>query len=159
MEIPGEKGYYVLLINVDSNVHIKIGSLGLIKFKKGFYIYIGSACGPGGLRARIRRHLRRMKNPYWHIDYLLMNEHVSINAIWYFIAKESSLDLESLISKNLNNLLDFIKGFGCSDKPSDLSHLYYCGLELYICINILNRILKKYNLTPHIFHTTDLNTS
>ncbi len=159
MEIPCNKGYYILLIKVNKNIKMKVGSLGLTRFKEGYYIYIGSAHGPGGLRARIRRHLKKIKNPYWHIDYLLMDKDVFIEAIWYFLAKESPFDLESLISKNLNNLLDFIKGFGCSDKPSDLSHLYYCGLELYICINILNRIFKKYNLTPHIFHATDLNTS
>lgn len=158
MEISKEKGYYILLIHINRDLDIKVGSLGLTRFKRGFYLYIGSALGRGGLYARIKRYLKRIKKPHWHIDYLLMNENVSIRAIWYLEQRESSMDLESLISRNLNKVLEFIRGFGCSDKPGDLSHLYYCGLKLYICINILNRVFKKYNLTPHIFHTTDLNT-
>ncbi len=158
MKIPKEKGYYILLIKVNRDVNTRIGSLGLIKFRRGFYTYIGSAHGPGGLRARINRHLKKIKKPHWHIDYLLMNEDVFIVAIWCLITKESSQDLESLISRDLNAHFYFIKGFGCTDKPSDLSHIHYCGLELYVCISVLNRILRKYHLTPHIFYTSDLNT-
>jgi len=36
----------------------------------GYYIYIGSAFGPGGVRARMLRHLRADKPKHWHIDYL-----------------------------------------------------------------------------------------
>lgn len=36
----------------------------------GRYIYAGSALGPGGLRARLRRHLKRDKPQHWHIDAL-----------------------------------------------------------------------------------------
>ena len=34
----------------------------------GCYVYAGSARGPGGIRARVRRHLRPDKTPHWHID-------------------------------------------------------------------------------------------
>jgi Uri superfamily endonuclease len=36
----------------------------------GCYAYIGSARGPGGLRARLARHVRASKPLRWHIDYL-----------------------------------------------------------------------------------------
>jgi len=36
----------------------------------GIYVYVGSACGSGGLAARIARHLRTCKRLHWHIDYL-----------------------------------------------------------------------------------------
>ena len=36
----------------------------------GVYIYVGSAWGPGGIRARVGRHLRGSPKPRWHIDYL-----------------------------------------------------------------------------------------
>lgn len=36
----------------------------------GDYLYAGSANGPGGIRARVARHLRRDKPLHWHIDRL-----------------------------------------------------------------------------------------
>jgi Uri superfamily endonuclease len=36
----------------------------------GRYVYAGNARGPGGMMARIRRHLRRDKGVRWHIDHL-----------------------------------------------------------------------------------------
>ena len=36
----------------------------------GWYLYAGSAYGPGGLRARLARHFKPQKKPHWHIDRL-----------------------------------------------------------------------------------------
>ena len=36
----------------------------------GLYLYAGSAWGPGGIRARVGRHLRHPKSRVWHIDRL-----------------------------------------------------------------------------------------
>jgi Uri superfamily endonuclease len=36
----------------------------------GRYLYCGSAKGPGGLKARLSRHMRRGKSVRWHIDRL-----------------------------------------------------------------------------------------
>jgi len=36
----------------------------------GLYCYVGSAWGPGGLAARVRRHLRGGVVRRWHIDYI-----------------------------------------------------------------------------------------
>lgn len=40
------------------------------RLRPGPYLYCGSARGPGGLRARLRRHMRRGKAIRWHIDRL-----------------------------------------------------------------------------------------
>jgi Uri superfamily endonuclease len=37
---------------------------------RGNYLYLGSAYGPGGLPARLRRHLRADKRLHWHVDHL-----------------------------------------------------------------------------------------
>ena len=37
------KGIYILLIEIDKNIKIEIGSLGKINFYKRIYSYIGSA--------------------------------------------------------------------------------------------------------------------
>ena len=50
---------------------IDIGSLGRFDILPGFYAYVGSAFGAGGLRARIGHHLESTAWPHWHIDYLL----------------------------------------------------------------------------------------
>lgn len=41
-----------------------------LRLVPGTYVYVGSAFGPGGLRARLARHLRPEKRPHWHVDYL-----------------------------------------------------------------------------------------
>ncbi|MGC9468299.1 MAG: GIY-YIG nuclease family protein [Anaerolineae bacterium] len=49
---------------------ITVGALGTHFFPAGTYLYVGSAWGPGGLQARISRHLRGSLNAHWHVDYL-----------------------------------------------------------------------------------------
>jgi Uri superfamily endonuclease len=48
----------------------RAGRLGEFRLAPGYYVYVGSAHGSGGLRARIGRHLRRDKRRHWHIDAL-----------------------------------------------------------------------------------------
>jgi Uri superfamily endonuclease len=48
----------------------QIGSLGRLGLQEGYYVYVGSAFGSGGLRARLGHHLRLSRRPHWHIDYL-----------------------------------------------------------------------------------------
>jgi Uri superfamily endonuclease len=69
--LPGDPGTYALQLHLANPIEREIGKLGRISFPAGEYIYIGSAFGPGGLRARLGRHLHLLKKPHWHIDYLL----------------------------------------------------------------------------------------
>jgi hypothetical protein len=62
-------GTYVLILELTTRKVIQVGALGRIKFTAGWYAYAGSAFGPGGLAARINRHLMSAKKPHWHIDY------------------------------------------------------------------------------------------
>lgn len=63
-------GTYVLLLSLAAAL-VRVGRLGEFAFPAGYYAYVGSALGPGGLQARIRRHMRPTKRKHWHIDYLL----------------------------------------------------------------------------------------
>lgn len=63
-------GTYVLILFVARAKSLTIGSLGKYPFPRGYYGYIGSAFGPGGLRARLAHHLKASSKPHWHIDYL-----------------------------------------------------------------------------------------
>ncbi len=66
-------GTYLVALWLDSPQEIAVGRLGEIRFPSGWYLYAGSARGPGGLQARLARHLRRLaggKHTHWHLDYL-----------------------------------------------------------------------------------------
>ena len=63
-------GTYILVLKAISDQKIRIGKLGVFDFDKGFYAYIGSAFGTGGLAARINHHLHSVASPRWHLDYL-----------------------------------------------------------------------------------------
>lgn len=111
------KGSYLLVVKLRRNIVIKTGRLGKIFFKKGFYVYVGSAMN--GLEQRIRRHVRGDKKTYWHIDYLLR-----YGEIEYVFYRESNKKEECDIADKLVRKLSFIPGFGCSD-CSCKSHLFY----------------------------------
>lgn len=68
-EAPGEGGAYLLLIHLANPVDVAIGKV-RGRLPAGWYAYAGSARGPGGLRARLRRHFRREKSLHWHVDRL-----------------------------------------------------------------------------------------
>ncbi len=68
--ISGEPGAYLLLIELAAPLVLGIARLGPATLAPGRYAYGGSAYGPGGLKARIGRHLRRDKAPHWHVDRL-----------------------------------------------------------------------------------------
>ena len=63
------KGCYCLIIKVSKNMNLKVGSRLEADFKKGYYVYIGSAMN--SLESRVKRHLSEDKKLHWHIDYLL----------------------------------------------------------------------------------------
>ncbi|MFN3332972.1 MAG: GIY-YIG nuclease family protein, partial [Caldilinea sp.] len=46
----------------------------------GWYLYVGSALGSGGLRGRLRHHLRVVRRPHWHIDYL--RQVCTVEQVW-----------------------------------------------------------------------------
>lgn len=111
------KGCYCLIIRLDEDCEIKIGKLGKIYFKKGHYVYVGSAMN--SLESRINRHLNEEKKLHWHIDYLLKESEIS-NVIYNVSTKK----VECELSQYLSNKTTSIKGFGCSDCMCE-SHLYY----------------------------------
>lgn len=47
----------------------------------GWAVYVGSAWGRGGVRARLAHHRRRAIRPHWHIDYL--RDYSQIETVWF----------------------------------------------------------------------------
>lgn len=81
--LPDQPGTYVLIMNLPRPVALHIGRLGRFRFPAGWYAYVGSACGPGGLAARLRRHLHASKVCHWHVDYL--RTHALPVQVWYAV--------------------------------------------------------------------------
>jgi Uri superfamily endonuclease len=112
-------GTYCLIIQLDQDSKIKIGKLGETDFKKGYYVYVGSALN--SLETRIKRHLRDEKKLHWHVDYLLAHENSKIKEVVFVRSPHKwECDVAGQISKKSEK----IKGFGSSDCKCP-SHLFY----------------------------------
>lgn len=68
--IPALAGTYCLHVYLPRSTPLSVGRLGEFVLPVGDYVYVGSARGPGGIRARLGRHLRGGGKPRWHVDYL-----------------------------------------------------------------------------------------
>ena len=112
-----DRGSYLLLLHLNRSRVIPIGSLGRLRFPKGFYIYVGSAMA--NLSRRIQRHQRLRKRPHWHIDRL--RPHTRFVAA---LPIRSSDRLECGLARAVDALASWsIPGFGCSDCRCE-SHLF-----------------------------------
>ena len=125
LDLPDGKGTYILIALVPQMKRLKVGRLGTYDIIPGFYAYVGSAFGPGGLRARIYHHLESAVEPHWHIDYLL--GYAEPVEVWYAL---SGWKLEQDLAELLAQASGFrvpIRRFGSSDyRRSRTSHLFYC---------------------------------
>jgi len=144
--IPPEPGFYALELHLTQPVHLRIGQIGEHRFPEGVYIYAGSALGPGGLRARLGRHLRAKElSPHWHIDYLgqvaqaeaFVYIRTAPNKFRRFRAaapEQVTIPIECLWSQSLSRMSGAsipVPGFGASDCHSGChAHLVaFCSLK------------------------------
>ena len=112
-----DKGNYLIILRIEKDCTIEIGALGKVDFKKGYYIYVGSAMK--ALTKRIERHKRLRKGMHWHIDYLRAK--ASFHAA---LPIRSHVNMECEIASAMKGISeDEIKGFGASD-CNCASHLY-----------------------------------
>ncbi|HEX9018092.1 MAG TPA: GIY-YIG nuclease family protein [Anaerolineaceae bacterium] len=127
--IPTSSGSYALHIVLPAAQEIRIGRLGTFRFPAGNYLYTGSAHGPGGLRARLRHHVRPVANPHWHLDFL--RPFAVLQNGWYTLENGA---LECAWSKALQGQgggLIPARGFGAADCHNRChSHLVYFPSDL-----------------------------
>lgn len=114
--IPKRPGAYVLAIELPRPFVLALPKKAAVTLAPGCYLYCGSAKGPGGLRARIARHMRRGKPIRWHIDNLTEAGHVL--GAWTIIGGN-----ECQLVAFVAHLPMPIDGFGSSDCRSCRSHL------------------------------------
>jgi Uri superfamily endonuclease len=124
INIPTDRGTYALILRNDGSGSVRIGALGEVTICPGYYIYIGSAFGPGGLRARISRHVKTAKKMHWHIDYL--RPHTDLAGVWF---DTHSAPREHTWAQGFNQSSQMdvpFPRFGASDCHC-ASHLFYCA--------------------------------
>lgn len=113
-----ESAVYVLYLELEGDRTIRVGALGDIRFKAGFYAYVGSA--RRGLWGRVRRHMEKTSTRHWHIDYLV--PHCGQRRILW-APYRSGLECET--AALISSAGTPIRGFGSSDCrcPSHLIHV------------------------------------
>jgi len=120
--LPAEPGTYVLLLYLFGPFRIPVGRLGTFEVRAGFYLYVGSARGPGGLAARVARHLRHPKPLRWHVDFL--RAYARPVGVWWAEEVERRECVWARVLARLPGASIPIPGFGASDCrcPAHLVH-------------------------------------
>ncbi len=126
LQLPSQPGTYCLIFSCSTSSTVSIGKLGTYQINPGYYCYIGSAFGRGGLKSRINRHLQINKRQHWHLDYL--RPHLTPVQICYSI---DTIKLEcqwaKLLLKDEQSSIP-IKKFGSSDCDCT-AHLFYYQVQ------------------------------
>jgi Uri superfamily endonuclease len=115
------KGVYVLIIQVEKEAVLNVGALGTLTFKPGLYDYVGSA--QANMEQRVKRHLKKEKRLFWHIDYLLDNDAAKVVKVLH---KKAGKSEECTVAKALSEKGEPVDDFGCSDCDCR-SHLFHIG--------------------------------
>ena len=68
--ITTEPGIDALVLECRWTGSVRIGRLGTQELPPGFYVYVGSAYGPGGVAARKEHHRQIANRRHWHMNYL-----------------------------------------------------------------------------------------
>ncbi len=113
-----DRGSYLLVLKLPGDRPITVGSLGKVLFKKGFYVYVGSAMA--NLEKRLQRHMRLRKHNHRHIDELR-----AVSEVRAELAIRSSVRLECDIAGAMSLIAGRpVRGFGSSDCACE-THLFH----------------------------------
>ena len=137
-KLESRKGTYVVGAHCAQAGEVVIGSLGMLRYQPGFYYYVGSAFGPGGLRARLRHHLQPAGKCHWHYDYL--KSRVTVASVWVTSeADRVEHEWAGLLAGGFATTIP-LPGFGASDCQCQ-THLYHAIKPLnFTKFNTLSRV-------------------
>lgn len=128
--LPSLPGTYALLLRLDHTTRVQVGALGMFHFPRGWYIYVGSARGAGGLGARLRHHWRIALRAHWHLDFL--RSVARPTEIWWQIgAAKRECQWAQALGCDKAAVVP-AKGFGASDCDC-ISHLFHFRLHTDAC--------------------------
>jgi histidyl-tRNA synthetase len=127
----------VLVIELSRPIKLELANRPSATLAAGFYLYCGSAKGPGGLQARIARHMRRGKRIHWHFDNL--TKAGCVLGAWAIVDGH-----ECQLVAALSHLPMPIEGFGSSDCLGCKSHLMrWPGKSMALLHRSLRSVLSK----------------
>ena len=147
-----DQGSYLLILELKRNRDISVGKLGRVSFKRGFYIYVGSAMAnlskrierhrhlagtcsvrpalQGGVKGHNIKEIPYREAPPFRARSFTKQHHWHIDELraaadfHSALAIRSSIRLECGIAEALSKISDWaIPGFGCSDCSCD-THLF-----------------------------------
>jgi len=121
-------GTYALVLSSATGARIRVGRLGTMRLQRGFYLYVGSAFGPGGVRARVNHHLHASPRPHWHIDYL--RPRATVEEAWVCHARKRREHSWARLLSSMPGVSVPMRGFGSSD----------CGCETHLFFFRLRRV-------------------
>lgn len=111
--LPPSAGTYALWFRLGQPLTLEVGRLGRASLGPGAAVYVGSAHGPGGLRARVGHHVHPGKKLHWHIDALTAC--VPVYAVWYTRSPHRLECRWAALLQAVPGVTIPIPGFGASD--------------------------------------------
>ncbi len=123
-ELPAAPGAYALLIAVSREISLPGKGGGMVVLAEGVYLYAGSANGPGGIRARARRHLKGAKAVRWHVDRL-----TNVFGVAAMLAVPGGRECRLIEWARDKGAMVNAPGFGSSDCRTCPAHLVRLGGE------------------------------
>ena len=119
--LPKAPGAYLILLHLPRGLIFRSGPFRGRALAPGWHVYAGSARGPGGLAARVARHLRRRKRLRWHVD------RVSTRAAAAFALCFPTRGECDLVSRLLMQgaFAPSLPGFGASDCATCPAHMLW----------------------------------
>jgi Uri superfamily endonuclease len=118
-KMPTFGGAYVLVLRLDRAIRIEFPRVTCDQLMPGWYVYLGSAKGSGGIRARIKRHFQCEKTAHWHIDRLTVH---AVEMAALAVADGHECELLGKLLKSLKFKVA-VAGFGSTDCRLCESHL------------------------------------
>jgi len=117
-----QPGTYALVYQCTTPFRATVGKLGPMEGGPGCWIYVGSAFGSGGLKARLRHHLKPSQRPHWHLDYIKAG--LQPLEIWVTADTEKREHAWAQVFSGLQGSTCPAAGFGATD-CSCRSHLIF----------------------------------
>jgi len=112
-----DRGSYIVILHLKRERTIRIGEIGDLRFKKGYYLSVGSAAKD--LTQRLERHRRLTKKVHGDVD------HLRQHAEWVAgLPIRTADDIDCEIAAAVATIADWpVPGFGSSDCPC-ATHLF-----------------------------------
>ena len=125
------KGTYIFFARLDSDRDIHINKAGHARqCPKGWYAYVGSAFGPGGLKSRLNRHFLKNGKAHWNIDFFRQAVKPHPKA-WVSFQSRKLEPLWSSVFQVMPGVSMPIANFGNADARSDSSHTRKAPTHLF----------------------------